>query len=342
MKIKQSLTCAQVGSYRINTKKNSNYIPQAGDVAVFRLAHDKSCNVVGADWVNRFLFSGDLFLATFGNRYATSQMEGYVPDGPNADLFLIGKGGVVGTLNTVNATYKREVPSVELIGYATDSQGAVINTKQKDLTHFNPNEIKSKVILSIGASMDAGKTTTAAYLAGGLQKLGANVAFIKLTGTAFPKDKRLVRDRGADYVCDFADLGFPSTYLEDEQTLLDIYQTLHDQCWEAIQPDYIVLEIADGILQRETEMLLNNPFFMDTIHEVILSCANSLDVRSALQILDCKGIRPFALAGLFTSSELLIKEVEYAVDVPIIRLSDLLTVKVLNLLTRTRNLAERV
>jgi len=332
MKIKKSLSCARVDTYRIDTSSNETYYPQSGDVAVFRITHEEECYLAGPDWVNRYLFTGDLILATYGNRYATSQMEGYVPQAPGTPLHLIGRGGVVGTLKTVNATYKTEVPTVELVGYAVDMQGQVINTREQNLLPFDPSQVRSKVILSIGSSMDAGKTTTAAYLSAGLQSQGAQVAFIKLTGTTFPKDKRFVRDRGTDYVCDFADLGFPSTFLEDETTLLGIYQTLVDQCWEAVQPEYIVLEIAYGILQRETELLLDNPAFMNTIYDVILSCATSLEVQSALHILDRKGIRPFALAGLFTASELMIQEVARSVEIPIIRLPHLLTQEPLRLL----------
>ena len=64
-------------------------------------------------------------------------------------------------------------------------------------------------------------------------------------------------DCGASEGLDFTNWGFPSTYLENEETLLNLFETLYREA-EALEPDYIVMEIADGLLQRETELLLNS------------------------------------------------------------------------------------
>ena len=172
--------------------------------------------------------------------------------------------------------------------------------------------------------MDSGKTTTAAYLSAGLSREGHTTAYIKLTGTAYPKDVRRVYDRGADYAIDFTLLGYPSTFNCELEELLDIYQTLVEHVQEAVEPDYIVVEIADGILQRETAMLLGEDRFMQTVHDVVLSCGDSLSVFSALRLMERYGIKPFAVSGLFTASELLIAEVADLIPIPIMRLDDLL------------------
>ena len=61
--------------------------------------------------------------------------------------------------------------------------------------------------------MDSGKTTSAAYLCRGILASGTRVAYFKLTGTVYGKDKAMVRDCGALFVADFGNYGFPSTSL---------------------------------------------------------------------------------------------------------------------------------
>lgn len=324
-KIKKAQICAAIDSFEVNAELAYTHTPQMGDVGIFRVVLANSAALMDGSGVARHLFDEDIIMAAFGNRYATSQIEGYVPEQASINCQLLGRGGVVGTVKSLNATVRNPPAELELLGYAVDVKGKVLNTIQSDkLSLFNPRKIKTKVILSIGTSMDSGKTTTAAYLCAGLKKQGFTTAYIKLTGTAFPKDARFCVDRGADLGIDFAHYGFPSTFLCSEQTLLNLYQSLVEQAVAEVNPDYIVMEIADGILQRETALLLNNSRFMESVYQVIFSCGDSLGVPTGLDMLLQMGIQPFAISGLFTSSELLIQEVERICSTPVLRLSDLL------------------
>ncbi|MES1182010.1 MAG: hypothetical protein ABUL44_04355, partial [Flavobacterium sp.] len=179
-------------------------------------------------------------------------------------------------------------------------------------TGFVPNN--AKLILSVGSSMDSGKTTSAAYLARGLKTTGKKVAFIKLTGTSFTKDKDFVLDCGADVVVDFTDGGYPSTYMCSKEEILDLYQTLLYML-EPENPDYIVMEIADGLLERETDFLLRDTAFMSTVHSMIFSCGDSLGVFYGLQLLEQFGVTPAVICGRFTMSPLLINEVKAKTEI---------------------------
>ncbi|MBK9488155.1 MAG: DUF1611 domain-containing protein [Haliscomenobacter sp.] len=225
-KIKKAQICAAIESYELNVELASSYTPKMGDVGIFRVVMANSAALMDGNGVARHLFEEDIIMAAFGNRYATSQIEGYVPVAPTINCQLLGRGGVVGAVKSLNATVRNPPAELELLGYAVDAQGWVLNTiKAKQLAKFHPNKIKSKVILSIGTSMDSGKTTTAAYLCAGLKKTGHSAAYIKLTGTAFPKDARFCVDRGADMGIDFAHFGFPPPFFAREQILLDLYQS---------------------------------------------------------------------------------------------------------------------
>ncbi len=343
--IKKSNICKNVVNYKIDQTIIKDYQAVAGDVAVFEVVSIGSLNAIqDFEGRNCYIFPGDKIMLAFGNRYASNQFEGYVPEGYHQEYDLLGKGGVAGTV--VSMFYKLELKGptkLRLVGYARGKQGEVINTiyHHRKPVKFNAKKIRNfKTILSIGSSMDSGKTTTAAYLCRGLKTSGYKVAYIKLTGTVFNKDRMLAYDCGADFVSDFSEFGFPSTYLSSIDTIMDLYEgLLSDVAKTGL--DYVVIEVADGLYQKETRALLNYTLFTETIDHVILSCCDSLSVNSGVQLLSpIFGDRLFALAGLFTGSPLLVDEVENLFSTPILTLSKLLQSDLLvDLLSQDVNVA---
>ncbi|MEM6726647.1 MAG: hypothetical protein AAF598_21590 [Bacteroidota bacterium] len=326
--IKKCISARFVNEFFVDEQRVFTHQPKAGDVAIFRVKElFKHTGIQDENGVNTYIFAGDYIMAVFGNRYASNQFEGYVPTGFQEMYHLIGKGGIVGTMVSSHAKLKKNGPTtLELIGFATGLNGQVINTKQLavDQQVWDPNkERKSKVILALGSGMDSGKSTSAAYLCRGLKNSGKKVAYIKLTGTLFDKDRKLSENCGADVAIDFGAMGYPSTYLCGLQELLDLYESLLAKV-EWLQPDYIVVEIADGLLQRETNMLLKYHPFMETIHSFFLACGDSLAVMGGLHYLNSLGYRPFAVTGLFTASPLMIREVKSFTPLPVLDLDGLL------------------
>ncbi len=331
-RIKKSIICKNVGDYNINRLNNRTYQPRAGDVAIFRVLEiGKHKAIQGDTGKNYYIFPGDLIMATFGHRYASNQFEGYVPEGYQEEYQLLGQGGVVGTVASMHAKLEAVgATTLKLVGYATSGGSRVINTHYmtRDRVTFDPHRHRPyKVILSLGASMDSGKTTSAAYLCRGLRQAGNQVAYIKLTGTVFSKDKRMVRDCGAHVAVDFSALGYPSTYMCDHQELLDVFEGL-THIVEPSQPDFVVVEIADGLLQRETDFLLRNPAFRSLIDATLLSCADSLSVLSGIDHLSNIGLPPFAISGLLNTSPLMVAEVRQSTTLPVLGLGDLMDRKV--------------
>ncbi|GAB4497033.1 MAG: DUF1611 domain-containing protein [Saprospiraceae bacterium] len=331
--IKKSLTCKRIHSFSLNSDLLATYIPKIGDVGIFRVLQANGSYVIDVEKNSSQLFEGDLVMLAFGNRYATNQFEGYVPESPVRQCQLLGRGGVAGILTSKNAIFKTVPAQLELVGYAVGRGGSVLNTiRWKALDEFNRFNIHPKVILSVGSSMDSGKTTSAAWLCGGLRAVGKRVAYLKLTGTAFPKDAALNLDRGAHFAADFSEFGFPSTYLLDKETLLNLYQSLVNLAQNEGHAEYVVIEIADGLLQRETAILLGDPGFRSTVHATLFSAGDSLGVLSGLKILEEWGIQPFAVSGLFTASELLIREVRDRIEVPVLRLAELMSKRATDLI----------
>ena len=328
-RIKKTIVCKDIHEYQVNEALVTTYTPVAGDVALFEVGEiGRHRNIQADDKRSVPIMPGDLIIAAFADRYATSQFEGYVPTEPMSTVHILSAGGAIGIVRTKNSSLDDVEPTnVHLVGYLTDPNGKIINTKFRETPRIAfrgelPNN--AKVMLSIGSTMDSGKTTTAAHLARGLKYTGKTVAFIKLTGTCFTKDKDYVYDLGADISIDFSDAGFASTYMSSETEILDLYQTLLDKL-APYQPEYIVMEIADGLMQRETEFLLNNKAFMKTVYNVVFSCGDSLAALQGLKMLDEMGIEPAAISGRFTMSPLLIQEVHSRSGIPTYTIDQLMT-----------------
>ncbi len=333
MKIKKSISAKHIINYQINKNIKESYIPQAGDVALFEVLDiGKHSSIQDDRGHNAYIFPEDYILCAFGNRYATAQFEGYVPTQFLEEYHILGKGGVVGELESMHEKFDDiGVTTLKLIGYACDENNQVINSKfyqQNIIKEDNTINKKFDIILSVGSSMDSGKTTTAAFLCRGIMNSGKKAAYIKLTGTAYTKDRSFVRDCGAEIALDFSDAGFPSTYLCNLDELLQLYWTLLDRLNEK-GIDVVVVELADGVTQRETYELLHNKIFMKSIDGVILSCGDSLSVPTCYNILKKVGKSPLAVSGLLSISPLLVKEVKQLIDVPVLLKEELCTPDIL-------------
>ena len=328
--IKRTYICKDVNAHSIEPTIPADYVAKAGDVAVFEVLQiGKHKNVQGSAKRNVTIMPGDLIMAAFGTRYATEQFEGYLPERIDQELHILGAGGTVGVLASMHYKFKDIGPtSLRFVGFAKDHYGYIINTreikKRLRVPFSGAAAAATKVILSLGSSMDSGKTTSAAYLVHGLKKAGYAVAYIKLTGTVYTKDADLANDLGADIVADFGDFGFPSTYMCEENELLDLYESALAAVLVK-KPDFVIMEIADGLYERETKMLLNSTRFTQTVESMIFSAGDSLAAINGVQTLNKWGLYPIALCGLFTASPLLIREVKENTQVPVYDIAQLST-----------------
>ena len=163
-----------------------------------------------------------------------------------------------------------------------------------------------------GTSMDAGKTHTVMCTIQGLRNQGYRVAGVKLTGSATGRDTWNMLDAGACAALDFTDGGFPSTYLCTREQLLHLYQLLVGHARER-GAEWVVVEIADGLLQVETAALLNSPQFRSTVDHFLFAAGEPMAAVGGVGMLRQWGIEPLAVSGVVSMSPLNIREVEAAV-----------------------------
>jgi hypothetical protein len=309
--------------------------PHIGDLVVAEvLSLGKHTAIENRESVRESIFPGDLIVGAFGNRYATDQYEGYVPDVPTSFCDLLSIGGVCG--NVVSRHVAMVSPTkLRIHGLACDQDGQVINLRQFGLRPRS-SDGSGEVILVVGSSMNAGKTTVVGTLARALSRAGFRVAAAKLTGTASSKDTRFFASSGARPVLDFTDAGYPSTYMLGIDDLVHMHRTLLAHL-RAAAPDYIIIEIADGIFQRETKLLLEHPEILETVDHVFFAANDSLSALTGQRFATEHNLPLRAIAGRVSMSPLATREAEDVTGLPCLTNQQILSGAALRLLTVDRS-----
>lgn len=304
--------------------------PRIGDLlAAEVVALGKHSTIENVDGLTLNIFPGDRIIGAFGHRYATDQFEGVVPAAWNETCDLLSIGGVCGEVASAHSTMGAPT-RLRLLGAVCDAQGRPLN-----LRHFARATPKAppagQVILVVGTSMNAGKTTTVGTLARALSRAGFRVAAAKVTGTAAGKDGRFFASCGAHPVLDFTACGLPSTAMLGREELLLVYHELLNRL-AATGPDFTIVEIADGIFQRETRMLLESPTLRASVDHLFFAAGDSLGAECGVRRLREADWPLRAVAGLVTASPLASREVEAETGVPCLSIAQLLDGSLLELL----------
>jgi hypothetical protein len=265
------------------------------------------------------LNEGSTAIFVFGNRYAPDFYEGVIPTTMTNKVDLLARSGIIGNVQVKNSSVK-EPTQLKILGYVCDADGAVINTRNYPLIKPKKTEKKedrSRLILFIGTSMNSGKSTSATACCWALTNMGYDVRASKVTGTASLKDILHMQDAGASIVNDFTHFGFPSTYLLEEKEVVKIFNDL-DLKYANNPKNYWCVELADGILQRETALLLRSPDVRSRIHKLIFAAHDTFGAIGGLNVLKNEfGLVPDAISGVCSSSPLFLRELAEFTDIPV-------------------------
>jgi hypothetical protein len=297
----------------------SDKAPEAGDLVVGRIKSLGEYDIVeDRNGVRHPTQVGSQVVFVLGHRYAPDVYEGVVPERLPETLHQLSRSGVSGVVVKKNAGVK-EPTRFALEGYACDADGAVLNTRREcrfPAASETSGAAQAKLIVSVGTSMSSGKSTSAAACCWALSRAGRRVGAAKITGTASRRDILLIRESGADPVAEFADLGYPSTHRLPEEEVVDIFSRLVQEMSK--DRDLCVIEISDGILQRETAMLLRCEALRSRMHRLVFSATDALGAFGGIQVLrDQFGLVPDALSGTMTSSPLAVQELESITSIPV-------------------------
>jgi hypothetical protein len=282
--------------------------PRPGDLVLARVQRiGKHAAIELAHGRRSTLFVGDEVIVAYAARYAPDQFLAEVP-GDLGPCHLAAGGGVAALVTSRHGAVGAPT-DLTPIGLLLDSDGERLNLARFGLQAGSAHAPRPLTILSLGTSMNAGKTTAAAYLVKGLARAGLRVGAAKLTGTGSGNDPGLLADAGAHRVLDFTDAGFASTFgatLDELHRILDTVQSA--MCGEAV--DVLVAEVADGLLQRETAMLLRSTHVARRVDGCLFSAGEAMGALSGLRWLHEQALPVLAVAGTLTRSPLARAEVE--------------------------------
>lgn len=294
--------------------------PEVGDVVygvISRIGQHSSLeNVSGRI---HSVHNGTQAIFVFGNRYAPDYYEGVVPETMSEEVDLLARSGMIGVVKAKNTLIK-DPTQVKILGYVCQEDGMILNTRNFSIIkpkHFVKKMPRSRLILVCGTSMNSGKSMAASACCWALSTMGHNVRGTKVTGTASLKDILHMNDAGANPYADFTYLGYPSTYLLSEQDVISVFNQL-DLKYANNPKNYWVVEFADGVIQRETAMLLRSPDVKSRIYKFIFCANDAFGAIGGLRILKEQfQIVPDALSGVCSSSPLHIRELSEFTDIPV-------------------------
>lgn len=316
---KTAYTTRRVRHGALQTLITTGPAPRPGDLVLARVTeighHER---IERPDGRRARLFPGDEVLLAYGHRYAPDQFEAEVPE----DLRPCHLAAAGGVASIVLSAHDRmdEPTSLEPIGLVGDADGTVVNLDRFALAPVStPVGRRPPVIAVAGTSMNSGKTTTVAHIVRGLAQAGLAVGATKVTGTGAGGDPWLFTDAGAARVLDFVDAGHATTYRLSTRAVENVFSTL---VGHLASLDAIVIEVADGLFQEETDALLSSEVFARTVDRIVFAAGDALGATVGVRMLRQRGLPVVAVSGLLTASPLARREAR-AVHLPVLGLEDL-------------------
>lgn len=297
--------------------------PRVGDLVLARieaLGHHTRLHL--PDGRRRALFVGDAVILAYADRYAPNQFEAAVPERLEA-CHLVAGGGIAAVV-TERHRQARRPTQIRPLGLVASGAGEPLNVAGWALPSPSvpPEPGPIPTLAVVGTAMDAGKTTTAAFLARGLSEAGLRVGYGKVTGTAAAGDSGLVADAGADPVLDFTDVGFASTYRVSAAAVEGVLSDLLAHLQQS-GVDVILLEVADGLFQPETASLVSSNAFRRLVDGLLFAAQDAMGAAAGVSTLREAGHRVLALAGRMEAAPLQVREASSVTRLPFLSRRDL-------------------
>ena len=332
-KIKPSFVTRRVDQSHIGWLESDADALKPGDLVVARVKEiGQHARIERPDGRRAALFPGDQLLLACGARYAPDQFEAACPTS-SGPAHLAAAGGIAGLVRARHGQMK-PATAICIEGALRTRDGRRMNLAHYRVTTA-PGPSRLPVLAVCGSSMNAGKTHTVAALVRGFARAGHQVAAIKVTGTGAGGDLWFYRDSGAHHVRDFTDAGLASTYQAPlDEILIGTARLIAEA--EACGADVVVLELADGLLQRETAEILMSDSFRARLTGIIFAARDAMGAQAGLAWLQQAGLDPLAVSGCLTQAPLAMREVTSVMRVPCLTPAALETAETVSRLLRAR------
>lgn len=237
---------------------------------------------------------GDLVIGAFGKRHATLEATGdWKKITQDGYMDMLTGAGLLGKCTSRSAL----LPPLLALKY----RGHVFVDGQKkgmqDYVKVVPEHMFNlPVILIIGTSMSAGKTTVGRIIVNQLKKEGLKVIAAKFTGAGRYRDILSLRDGGADHIFDFVDVGLPSSICSEERYKQAAIQLLSRMA--AIDADVALIEL--GASPQEP---YNAKEALEILKEnIACTILCSSDPYAVVGVMSAFGLKPDFVSGVTTST----------------------------------------
>ncbi|MGB5273607.1 MAG: hypothetical protein WBN39_06090 [Flavobacteriaceae bacterium] len=267
----------------------------------------------------RGVIGGEFLVGALGERFATLEVTGSwrnVED--DLKMSVLTGAGLLGKL-TSKSVFLPQLMTVAYAGHAF--RGSLKLTMDHFVKPIEPLPFVTPIILFVGTSMSAGKTTSARIVTNLFKQAGHKVVGAKLTGAGRFKDILAIKDVGADAVYDFVDVGLPSSICprtEYEEKLMQMLSLMAKE-----KADVAIVEIGASPLEP-----YNGDIAIEALREfvkcTILSASDPYAVYGLMKAFD---IVPDIVTGITSNTLAGIQMVERLCRVKALNLIDATTTK---------------
>lgn len=279
--------------------------PRAGDVVMVRAVTDSATYNMLELPTGRLakINPGDLLIGVLGRRRALKGFVGDVPVKVHAgdQLHLLNMGGVIGFCTGHHSSLSDAI-KLEVIGIVCDEAGTVRNIGDGALIPRQHLGDTAPLVLIAGTCMNSGKTYAATELIKQATRAGLKVAAAKLSGVACLRDTLNMGDHGAIATASFLDCGLPSTVGVDD--LAPVAKAVIARLNES-QPDFIVIEMGDGILGGySVESVFADRELREATAALIFCASDYVGAWGGIELFRRRGISVDVVAGSVTDSQM--------------------------------------
>lgn len=257
---------------------------------------------------------GDLVVGAFGVRYATLEaVGGWQNIGAERQMEALTGAGLFGKATSRSAM----LPSLIALSY----NGHVVvdggKATMRDFVIPTPQiGFDLPVVLLVGTSMSAGKTTSAKVIIRLLRQEGLAVVGAKLTGAGRYRDILSMQDAGAEHIFDFVDAGLPSTVVSAREYKKSLRNLLARMA--SVDGDVVVAEVGASPLEP-----YNGATAIAEIGaNVRCTVLSASDPYAVTGVMSAFQNRPDLVTGLATSTDAGIELIEKLSGIPALNVLD--------------------
>ncbi|UCG73247.1 MAG: DUF1611 domain-containing protein [Chromatiales bacterium] len=256
----------------------------------------------------------DLVVGALGDRAATLEGVGeWAAIGADGALNALTTAGLLGRATSTSAL----LPGLMPLSYEGHVMRGTTHLRMADFVpEVAQQSLDVPVVLLVGTSMSAGKTTTGRLIIHELKKSNLRIVGAKFTGAARYRDVLTYGDAGADAIIDFVDAGLPSTVVPRDTFKSAMRYMLNRVA--ALQPDILVAEAGASPLEP-----YNGDVAIDALQKhVRLVALSASDPYAVVGVQTAFGLTPDLITGPATNTTAGIELVEKLTGIPALNLLD--------------------